>query len=92
MVAMVGVSSSVRQGASWDFVRKFPAARSNVDRHKRRICIMAIKTAWQRRQEAAGKREYDRWDWICGYDSRRVQVRKALYLEGYKVNYPFRKK
>ena len=53
---------------------------------------MAMKTAWQKRQEATGKREFDRWDWLVGYHSRRVQIRKALYIEGYKVNYPFRKK
>ena len=53
---------------------------------------MAIKTSWQRRQEAAGTREYARWDWLVGYNSRQVQIRKALYAEGYKVNCPFRKK
>ena len=53
---------------------------------------MAMKTEWQRRQDAAGEREYKRWDWLVGYNSRRVQIRKALFLEGYKVNYPFRKK
>ena len=53
---------------------------------------MALKTNWQKRQEAAGKREYDRWDWVPGYEKRKIQYRKALYLEGYKVNYPFRKR
>ena len=53
---------------------------------------MAIKTAWQKRQEAAGKREFDRWDWLRGCGSRQVQTRKALFLTGYKVNYPFRKR
>ena len=53
---------------------------------------MAIKTKWQKIQEAIGAREYARRDWMYGYKSRRVQVRKALYLEGYKVNYPFRKR
>ena len=53
---------------------------------------MATKTNWQRRQEAAGEREYKRWDWLFGYNFRKVQIRKALYMEGYKVNYPFRKK
>ena len=65
-------------------------------RHKaaERRFIMAIKTNWQRLQEAAGAREYSRWDWLYGYNSnsRRVQIRKALYIEGYKVNYPFRKR
>ena len=54
--------------------------------------MMALKTNWQRRQEAIGRREYDRWEWLVGYNSRQVQIRKALYIEGYKVNYPFRKK
>ena len=54
--------------------------------------IMALKTEWQKRQEAAGAREYARWDWLYGYKERKVQIRKALYLEGYKVNYPFRKR
>ena len=53
---------------------------------------MALKTKWQKRQEAIGAREYARWDWLWGYKSRRVQVRKALYMMGYKVNYPFRKR
>lgn len=54
---------------------------------------MALKTEWQKRQEAAGKREYDRWDWVHGKSTKRkIQYRKALYMEGYKVNYPFRKK
>ena len=57
-----------------------------------RMYIMALKTNWQRRQEAAGAREYARWDWVPGYEKRKIQYRKALYLEGYKVNYPFRKK
>lgn len=59
---------------------------------RKEACIMALKTEWQRRQEAAGKREFKRWDWIHGYKERRIQYRKALYMEGYKVNYPFRKK
>ena len=54
--------------------------------------MMALKTNWQRRQEAAGKREFDRWEWCFGCGNRQVQIRKALYIEGYKVNYPFRKK
>lgn len=53
---------------------------------------MALKTEYQKRQEVAGKREYDRWDWLRGWEERRVQARKALYMMGYKVNYPFRKK
>ena len=53
---------------------------------------MAMKTAWQRRQEAAGTREYARWDWVNDNTKRKIQYRKALYLDGYKVNYPFRKK
>ena len=53
---------------------------------------MALKTAYQRRQEATGAREYARWDWVPGYEKRKIQFRKALYIEGYKVNYPFRKK
>ena len=53
---------------------------------------MAMKTAWQRRQEAAGAREYARWDWLFGYNFRKVQIRKSLYIMGYTVNYPFRKK
>lgn len=53
---------------------------------------MALKTKWQQRQEEIGRREYARWDWLRGCDSRRVQIRKALYMEGYKTNYPFRKK
>ncbi len=53
---------------------------------------MAIKTKWQIAQEAKSARKYARWDWLGGYNSRRVQYRKALYMEGYKVNYPFRKK
>lgn len=53
---------------------------------------MALKTKWQMRQEAAGKRKYDRWDWLFGYGSRHVQIRKALYIMGYTVNNPFRKK
>ena len=54
--------------------------------------MMAIKTNWQRRQEVAAAREYARWDWLFGYNTRRVQIRKALYIAGYKVNYPCRKK
>ena len=54
--------------------------------------IMALKTAWQRRQEAAGEREYKRGEWISWKDKRKVQLRKALYVEGYKVNYPFSKR
>ena len=64
-------------------------------RHKAaegRMYIMAMKTEWQRRQEAAGEREYKRWDWLFGCGSRHVQIRKALYIMGYTVNYPFRKK
>ena len=53
---------------------------------------MALKTAYQKRQEAAGKREYARWDWLFGCGSRRITIRKALYIMGYTVNYPFRKK
>ena len=53
---------------------------------------MALKTAWQKRQEAAGTRGYARWDWLFGYGARHVQIRRALYLMGYTVNYPFRKK
>ena len=53
---------------------------------------MAMKTEWQKRQEAAREREFKRWDWMHGYKERRVQYRKALYIEGYKVNYPFRKR
>lgn len=53
---------------------------------------MALKTNYQKRQEAKGAREYARWDWLWGYNSRRVQIRKALYIDGYKVNYPFRKR
>ena len=52
---------------------------------------MAIKTKWQQRQEAAGTRGYARWDWLFGCGSRHVQIRKALYIMGYTVNYPFRK-
>ena len=53
---------------------------------------MALKTKWQMRQEAAGAREYRRWDWVHGSTKRKIQYRKALYMEGYTVNYPFRKK
>ena len=53
---------------------------------------MAMKTEWQRRQEAVAEKAYKRWDWLRGCGSRQVQARKALYLMGYKVNYPFRKK
>ena len=52
---------------------------------------MALKTNWQRRQEAAGERECRRGEWISWKDKRKVQLRKALYTMGYKVNYPFRK-
>ena len=51
-----------------------------------------VKTKYQRIQEAIGARKYARWDWMYGYKERKVQVRKALYLEGYTVNYPFRKR
>lgn len=53
---------------------------------------MALKTKWQKMQEAIGAREYARWDWLYGYKERKVQIRKALYIDGYKVNYPFRKR
>ena len=52
---------------------------------------MALKTKWEMRQEAPGIREYKRWEWMLGYTSRRIQIRKALYIMGYKVNYPARK-
>ena len=92
---MVGALLSARLVISWDLKKKFPAARNNmyaVRQTAGRSIIMAIKTAWQKRQEAAGKREFDRWDWLRGCGSRQVQARKALYLMGYKVNYPFRKR
>ena len=53
---------------------------------------MALKTKWMIRQEWPSNRRYARWDWLRGYTSRRVQIRKALYIMGYTVNYPFRKK
>lgn len=38
-------------------------------------------------------KKYPKLNWIYGHNSKRnIQVRKALYLMGVKVNYPFRKK
>jgi hypothetical protein len=53
---------------------------------------MALKTNWQKMQDATCARRYARWDWIRGWEKRRVQARKALYMMGFKVNYPFRKR
>lgn len=52
---------------------------------------MALKTKYQKREEAAAQRAYNRREWMWGYTSRRIQIRKALYIMGYKVNYPVRK-